>query len=136
MKVDGACHCGEVAYEAELDPARVGICHCSDCQSLSASAYRTIAVIPGDSFRLTRGKPKEYVKLAESGRPRIQAFCGNCGSALYSADAGDSPKAYNVRVGTLQQRRDLAPTFECWRRSALPWLPEISGTKKFNMNPQ
>ena len=35
MKVDGACHCGELAYEAEIDPERIGVCHCVDCQILS-----------------------------------------------------------------------------------------------------
>ncbi len=40
MKITGECHCGAVAYEAEIDPVKVGICHCADCQALSASAYR------------------------------------------------------------------------------------------------
>ena len=31
MKVDGACHCGSIRYEAEVDPAKVIICHCTDC---------------------------------------------------------------------------------------------------------
>jgi hypothetical protein len=35
MKVDGACHCGEIAYQAEVDPNTVGICHCTDCQTLA-----------------------------------------------------------------------------------------------------
>jgi len=40
MKIDGACHCGEVKYEAEVDPEKVAICDCTDCQSLSGSAFR------------------------------------------------------------------------------------------------
>ena len=38
MHVTGKCHCGKIAYEAELDPAGVAICHCSDCQMLTGSA--------------------------------------------------------------------------------------------------
>lgn len=136
MKIDGACHCGEIAYEAELDPNMVGICHCTDCQKLSATAFRTVAIVAGDGFKMTRGTPKEYVKVAQSGNPRIQAFCPNCGSGLYSTDPGDSPKAYNIRVGTVRQRVDLVPQFECWWQSALPWLPENAGTKKFNQSPK
>jgi hypothetical protein len=135
MKVDGHCHCGAIAYEGELDPADVGICHCTDCQSLSASAFRTIAVIPAASFRLTRGKPKEYIKTGDSGRRRVQAFCPECGSGLYATDADSEPQAFNIRAGTLSQRFDLRPVFECWRQSAMPWLPEIPGTKKFDTNP-
>lgn len=135
MKVDGACHCGAIAYEAEVDPQKVGICHCGDCQALSASAFRTIAVAPGETFRITRGVPKEYVKTAESGRQRIQAFCGECGSGLYATDVGDNPAAYNIRTGTLTQRHELPPAFECWRESALGWLPPIEGTAKFDKSP-
>ena len=42
MKIDGACHCGRISYEAEIDPADVTICHCTDCQTLSGSAFRTV----------------------------------------------------------------------------------------------
>ena len=33
MKIDGRCHCGCVTYEAEIDPEKVLICHCGDCQT-------------------------------------------------------------------------------------------------------
>ena len=28
MKIDGRCHCGYITYVAEIDPDKVGICHC------------------------------------------------------------------------------------------------------------
>ena len=31
MKIDGSCHCGAIVYEADIDPAQVRICHCTDC---------------------------------------------------------------------------------------------------------
>ncbi len=58
MKIDGGCHCGGITYEAEIDPEMVGICHCSDCQALSASAFRTILPVPEDSFEILSGEPK------------------------------------------------------------------------------
>lgn len=135
MKITGACHCGAIAYEAILDPDRVGICHCADCQALSASAFRTVGIVPAADFKLVRGKPKEYIKVGDSGNRRIQAFCANCGSGLYATDADSDPKAYNVRLGTAEQRSELAPAFECWRQSALPWLAESDTPKKFEQNP-
>ena len=134
MKIDGQCHCGDICYEAELDPEKVGICHCTDCQALSATAFRTVAIVSADGFQITKGTPKEYVKVGDSGNPRIQAFCPNCGSALYATDVGDNPAAYNLRAGTIRQRADLAPKFEYWRRSAMPWLPEITSTRKFDQS--
>ena len=32
MKIDGGCHCGAITYEAEVDPEKTSICHCTDCQ--------------------------------------------------------------------------------------------------------
>ena len=37
MKIQGGCHCGKISYEAEIDPEKVAICHCTDCQSGSGS---------------------------------------------------------------------------------------------------
>ncbi len=128
MKIDGGCHCGAITYEAELDPERVGICNCTDCQQLSGTAFRTIAVV--DSFRLLSGAPKVYVKVGDSGNAREQAFCGTCGSGIYSTapgpDTGPDPKVYNIRVGTCRQRAELAPKFQLWGRSALSWLKDYA----------
>ena len=30
MKIDGGCHCGYITYEAEAEPERTTICHCTD----------------------------------------------------------------------------------------------------------
>ena len=75
MKVTGGCHCGHITYEAEVDPATVRVCHCSDCQKLTGTAFRTnIASLPG-TFRFKSGTPKIYIKTAESGNQRAHAFC-------------------------------------------------------------
>jgi hypothetical protein len=29
MKIDGCCHCGYITYEAEIDPEKILICHCT-----------------------------------------------------------------------------------------------------------
>jgi len=42
MKIDGGCHCGYITYTAEIDPDKVGICHCTDCQTLSGSAFAPV----------------------------------------------------------------------------------------------
>ena len=46
MKVDGACHCGLISFTAEIEPSRVMVCHCSDCQVLSGAPFRANAVAP------------------------------------------------------------------------------------------
>ena len=85
MKIDGGCHCGQISYEAEIDPDTVGLCHCTDCQTFSGSAFRIGVPAAEGSFEITRGAPKTYIKTAESGGKRIQAFCAECGTALAAA---------------------------------------------------
>jgi hypothetical protein len=128
MKVTGSCHCGNIAYEAEIDPSQVRICHCTDCQKTTGSAFRTnVNSLPG-TFVLKRGAPKHYVKTAESGNKRVQGFCPDCGTALYATSPDPNPQTYGLRVGALDQRARLGPpSRQIWCRSALPWVMDISG---------
>src|SRR5258707_13575741 len=67
MKVTGHCHCGQISFEAAVDSATVRVCHCTDCQKLTGTVFRAaIASLPG-TFVLKIGKPKTYIKTAESG---------------------------------------------------------------------
>src|SRR5215468_9828365 len=70
MRIDGGCRCGYITYEAEADPQRVHICHCTDCQKLSGSAFRTGIRVASDSFRMISGEPTIYVKTAARSSPR------------------------------------------------------------------
>ena len=81
MKIDGRCHCGYIRYEAQIDPEKVMICHCTDCQTLSGSAFRTVALTREGTFKLLSGELKIYVKTGENGAKRPQSFCPECGSA-------------------------------------------------------
>ena len=134
MKVDGGCHCGRIRYEANVDPAKVGLCHCTDCQTLTGSAFSLFVPVPKSDFRLMSGTPKTYVKTAESGNRRAQAFCADCGSPLYAAAEID-PLVFNVRVGTMRQRAELAPRQQLWCRSALPWLAELGAVPRVATQP-
>lgn len=120
MKIDGSCHCGRIRYEAEIDPADVTICHCTDCQTLSGSAFRTVVGARKEGFRVT-GEPKVYVKTAESGNRRVQAFCPECGTPIFATAVTD-PQVYSIRLGTAHQRGALPPRRQLWARSALDWV--------------
>ena len=134
MHIDGRCHCGFITYEADVDPAKVSICHCTDCQTLTGSAYRVTVPAPKDSFRLLTGKPKVYVKTAESGARRAQAFCPECGTHVYSSVPED-PQVFSIRTGTARQRDRLIPSAQIWCRSAQAWTMNLDLLKKFPKQP-
>jgi hypothetical protein len=130
MKIDGGCHCGNISYTAEIDPDKVGICHCTDCQTLSGTAFRVSVAAAKEAFHL-KGEPKIYIKTAESGAKRAQAFCPECGTPIYATAASD-PQVFNIRVGTARQRAELRPKSQGWYRSARDWVNDLQSIKRFD----
>ena len=130
MKVEGGCHCGAIAYEAEVDPEAARICHCTDCQTLTGSAFRVNVPAPAAGFRLLRGTPKIYIKTADSGAKRAHAFCADCGGPVYAA-APENTTNYSLRVGALKQRALIRkPKQQIFCASALPWSMNLEAVAK------
>ena len=129
MRVHGQCHCGAIRYEAEVDPERTTLCHCTDCQALTGSAYRVSVPEIEGSFRLLAGEPAVYVKTGETGSKRAQAFCAVCGSPLYTY-AADRPKIHTLRVGGIAERASLVPRRQKWCRSALDWTQDLTAMQR------
>ena len=124
MKVHGSCHCGNIAFEAEVDPNACGVCHCTDCQKLCGSAFRVNVQAAAVTFKMLKGQPRIYIKTAESGNRRAHGFCGECGTPIYAAAPQNTP-TYSIRIGTLDERAQFKPRRQIWRRSAMPWAMNI-----------
>lgn len=124
MQIEGACNCGRISFTAQVDPARVMVCHCGDCQVMSGSPFRAVVPAPVETFVL-HGEPKRYVKTADSGNRRVQAFCGDCGTPLF-ATAPENATTVIIRTGCLKQRAELVPRAQIWQRSTLPWIGGVT----------
>lgn len=133
MKVDGACLCGYLSFEAEIDPEKVMIFHCTDCQN-GAGAYRAGVLVNVEDFRLLSGTPKVYMKTSEAGGKRALSFCPECGTNLHGANA-EAPKTYSLRLGLVNQRRQLQPKLQLWCRSALPWVFNLEQIPRSDTQP-
>lgn len=127
MQIDGGCHCGHVTYRADIDPERVSICHCTDCQVLTGSPYRVTVICSGAQIWMTGKSSKTYAKAGDNGRKRIQHFCPECGSPLFSSGEGDQSDDWGIRWGSIRQRDRLAPRRQIWCRSAAPWIGGLDG---------
>ena len=123
MQIHGSCHCGLISFIAEVDPMRVTVCHCTDCQTLSGSPFRVVVPAPIETFVL-HGEPRHYVKIAASGNRRSQAFCPECATPLF-ATAPDNATQVVIRTGCVEERAALAPCTQIWQRSSLPWLAAV-----------
>jgi hypothetical protein len=90
---------------------------------------------PG-TFKILTGEPAVYVKTAESGNKRVQAFCRRCGSPIYATSPGaEEPKLYNIRLGIVRQHSQFVPKVQIWCRSAEPWLGELGAIRRVDRQP-
>jgi len=101
FETGGGCLCGAVrfTYAGPLggELGAVTLCHCAQCRR--AQGYGA-AVAPASAagFRIIQGR--ERIVEYESSPGKKRAFCGVCGSPLYSRlDA--RPEALRLRLGAL-----------------------------------
>jgi hypothetical protein len=74
MEIDGGCHCGQVSYRAEIDPDRVSICHCTDCQTLTGSPlFTTGEGADAAEWGIRWGSIRQRLQLT----PKRQIWCSS-----------------------------------------------------------
>lgn len=119
--------CKAVRYEVTAEPMAVMDCHCRDCQYASGGSHTTAVVLPAASFRVTQGTPVRYTSTGDSGKPVTRAFCGACGSPLFSEPPAERAMVV-VKAGSLDDPSWLKPGGALYVSSAQPWAP-IDRTK-------
>ena len=64
MQINGACLCGKITWQARIDLNLVGVCHCTDCQTVGGSTFQFTTRVAREDFHLTSGELTAYVKVA------------------------------------------------------------------------
>lgn len=126
----GGCQCGAVRYEITGEPTGLTVCHCTDCQRQSASAFGMSLRVPTASVRFTKGTPKTFSFAGDSGRPKVGAFCPDCGTRLYHILAPTAPST-TIKAGTLDNPSAFKPVVHIWTRSKQPWVPIPDGMLQY-----
>lgn len=106
MIIHGACVCGAVSYEANVDPGDALKCCCADCRAGSGGPYRECIPTASRSFHV-RGLPRTYTDVSQRTVPVVFAFCGQCGVALYAHKLND-PLWLSLWLGAVRERESLA----------------------------
>jgi len=117
----GGCQCGALRYKISGDPLVLYVCHCSECQTQSGSAFGMSLAVRGDDFQLTSGIPMIWRRSSESGNAVDCAFCANCGTRIFHKPER-SPGTVNIKPGTLDDTRWLDPGGHLWTDSAQRWV--------------
>ena len=80
-RMTGSCRCGQIRYAADAEPIFTGICHCTECQKQSGTAFNIVVAVPQPLLAI-EGSPKTYTSTGDSGRQVTSRFCPNCGSTI------------------------------------------------------
>jgi len=122
---EGGCHCGNVRYRITVEPLSIYACHCTHCQTQAGGPFNMSMIVPADGIEITKGTPKETLRVADSGNNIFGYFCPDCGVRLFhKPEAND--KIRIVRPGTLDDTSWVFPVAVVWNSSKQPWV-EIPG---------
>jgi len=126
----GSCQCGQVRYSLTREPVGVHICHCTECQKQSGSAFSMTLTVKHDGVKVVKGALKSFTRVADSGRKMQCFFCPECGTRIYHAGEVD-PDLLRLKPGTLDDTSWLKPIRQFWTQSRQPWLDLPSGLQPF-----
>jgi len=103
------------------EPARVGICNCTQCQRRSGAAFAVGAFFPKRQISAIEGAHKTFRRSSDSGRYLDYHFCPECGSTVFwNLDA--APELTAVAVGCFTDPAFPAPTRAIWASHKLHWV--------------
>jgi len=115
----GGCFCGNVRYELWGEPSAIGYCHCRMCQLALGGPVSAWIACEKRFVKFLGDAPKIYKSSEISER----AFCGNCGTSIYTEiKAMSTSDFYSLRLATLDNPEDFPPSCHFGVENQLPWL--------------
>jgi hypothetical protein len=133
--ITGRCLCGNVSYSVDAEPVAQGVCHCTDCQRQTGTAFSVVVGVPRDALTTEGDTLASFTTLGDAtGTETERKFCSNCGSPLFSL-SGAMPAVAFLKAGSLDDASWVEPGAEVWTRSAQSWAPRFEGAMQFEHAP-
>jgi hypothetical protein len=120
-EVTGGCLCGAIRYRVTQPLDKIIMCHCTDCQKASGTGASANTVVPSDKLQITKGSPRLFTKVVDSGNTLHRAFCADCGSPIYTR-RDHMPEISVLKVGSLDAPDSMQIVMNIWTSSARPWI--------------
>jgi hypothetical protein len=119
LPLTGGCQCGRIRYSLRAKPLVFYLCHCTECQRHTSSAF-------GESLRFKREDMDvdaglaSFSRMSESGKQRQGWFCPDCGVRIWHGTTGSAE--INIKAGTLDDTSWLVPAGHIWCGSKQPFM--------------
>jgi hypothetical protein len=132
--ITGTCQCVKVHYKIKQPPIITVVCHCSDCQKVSAGAFSMTMMVKREDFELVRGELGVFDRPAASGNVSRCYFCPVCSNRIYHENP-DKPEVIRLKPGTLDDTSIIQPEMHVWTSRAQPWVQLPTDIPCYEMQP-
>lgn len=133
LPLEGGCSCGAVRYRVTAAPLTFYLCHCTECQRHTSSAFGESLRVHVADFEVS-GDVRLIERVAESGRRRQGWFCPACGVRIWHGATGTDE--INIKAGTLDDTRWLVPAGHIWAKSKQPFMGFKAGDLVYDGQPE
>ncbi len=122
MSTIGKCLCGSIEVTCDKKPEEIIACYCSSCQMATGGIATFNIVVSDADCRISKGTPKKFEEVADSGATLERFFCGDCGSPIYSATPTFGGHLI-LKAGLFTDVDDLKIVTNIYTDSAPGWAP-------------
>lgn len=126
INVKGRCRCARVTFVLCEEPIAFYLCHCTDCQAESGSAFGQSMAVRNGAIDGVEGPVAEHEVEGRDGRRIRISHCANCLTHLWGATEG-LPQILGLNSGSLDATSGLRPHGNMWVRSKRDWVALAPG---------
>jgi len=131
----GGCVCGALRYNLKSGfRMKPYACHCTDCQTRTGSAFSMHMLVMLSDIEL-EGSCNKGTYEQPSGAIATIVGCPSCMTRIYATNS-TRPGMAGLRVGTLDDSKDMTPTAHLWVQSKQPWLDLPNNTPSLAAAPE
>lgn len=120
IDVKGRCRCGRVTFVLREEPIAFYLCHCTDCQAETGSAFGQSMGVRREAIGNVEGAVREHTVEERNGQRSQVTYCANCLTHLWGASEA-LPQIRGLNAGSLEATSGLQPYGNMWTRSKLDW---------------
>ncbi|RYF37218.1 MAG: GFA family protein [Comamonadaceae bacterium] len=124
MTTTGSCLCGGISFRISAPLEPIQVCHCGQCRKAQGGPFAAITPVAATAFSLQDAEA--LLRTFESSPGKQRAFCGRCGSPLYSRRHA-LPDVLRIRAGLLDEPVAAALAWHAYTDSKCSWWPVADG---------
>jgi hypothetical protein len=132
--VTGGCQCGNIRYKLKAAPVVFYLCHCTECQRQSSSAFGQSMRVRVEDLEIT-GSMARYKRNTGSGGTLVCDFCPDCGTRLIHRREAYATNV-SLKAGSLDDTSWLVPAGHIWTKSKQKWVVIPEGSLAYELQPE